>query len=305
MAINLVVAITDGEWFEMLRRHSELTEVNFWAPRPRNFRALKQGEFFLFKLHAPRNMIVGGGIFTHSITLPCSIAWDTFGIANGADSLSQMRTRIAKYRQDPADSRNDFNIGCRILSQPFFLEERDWMPVPSDWAPNIVSLKRYNTSSFEGRRLWEYVTEYLSRLQPPDFATVAISAGKPQLIHPRLGQGAFRTLITESYNRRCAVTQERTLPALEAAHIKPKKDGGTHDPKNGLLLKSDIHRLFDAGYVTITPKLEFLVSRRIREEFENGKEYYKLHGSQIAIPRLLDRRADPHALAWHNDNCFL
>ena len=64
MGINLVVAVTDDDWFEMLRRHPNLSEVNFWAPSAATFRALQSGEMFLFKLHAPRNMIAGGGIFT-------------------------------------------------------------------------------------------------------------------------------------------------------------------------------------------------------------------------------------------------
>ena len=53
MGINLVVAVTDDDWFEMLRRKPDLKEVNFWSPSPKNFHALQQGEFFLFKLHAP------------------------------------------------------------------------------------------------------------------------------------------------------------------------------------------------------------------------------------------------------------
>ena len=48
------------------------------------------------------------------------------------------------------------------------------------------------------------------------------------------------------------MTRERTLPALEAAHIKPYNDSGPHDVRNGLLLRSDIHKLFDTGYVTIS-----------------------------------------------------
>ena len=63
MSINLVIAITDGVWFEMLRRQANLSEVNFWAPSAANFRAHQPGEMFLFKLHAPRNVIAGGGIF--------------------------------------------------------------------------------------------------------------------------------------------------------------------------------------------------------------------------------------------------
>ena len=91
MSISLVVAVTDSEWFEMLRHRTDLAEVNFWAPSGANFRALQPGELFLFKLHAPRNFIVGGGIFAYANTLPCSLAWEAFGDANGATSLRQRR----------------------------------------------------------------------------------------------------------------------------------------------------------------------------------------------------------------------
>ena len=52
MAINLVIAVTDGDWFDALRQQPNLAEVNFWAPSAANFRALQAGELFLFKLHA-------------------------------------------------------------------------------------------------------------------------------------------------------------------------------------------------------------------------------------------------------------
>src|SRR5947207_12400541 len=102
--INLVVAVTDDDWFEMLRRRPNLGEVNFWAPSAASFRALQAGEMFLFKLHAPRNVIVGGGIFAYANALPCSLAWSAFGDANGARSAPEMRARIARYRRtDPRD----------------------------------------------------------------------------------------------------------------------------------------------------------------------------------------------------------
>ena len=76
MGINLVIAVTDGDWFEMLRQQPNLGEVNFWAPSAANFRALQPGELFLFKLHAPRNVIAGGGIFAYANALPCSAIVD-------------------------------------------------------------------------------------------------------------------------------------------------------------------------------------------------------------------------------------
>lgn len=304
MDINLIIAVTDGDWFAMLRQQPNLSEVNFWAPSAANFRALQPGELFLFKLHAPRNVIVGGGIFVYANALPCSLAWEAFREANGARSAQEMRARIARYRRAAPNDRRDFEIGCRILTQPFFFEERDWIPVPPSWSPNIVSFKTYNTGDAEGLALWEAVNDRLNRPRFPGMAEPAARFGEPHLIRPRLGQGAFRVLVTDIYQRRCAVTQERTLPALEAAHIRPYGDGGDHEARNGLLLRRDIHSLFDAGYVTVTPDLHFEVSRHIREEFDNGKHYYALHGRSISTPREAGQRPDPAALGWHNEYCF-
>jgi putative restriction endonuclease len=284
MAVNLVIAVTDDDWFEMLRQQTNLGEVNFWAPSAASFRALQPGELFLFKLHAPRNAIVGGGIFAYANALPCSLAWEAFGEANGARSAKEMRTRIARYRRTNPNDRSDFEIGCRILTQPFFFEERDWIAVPSSWSPNIVSFKTYNTADAEGLALWEAVNDR-SRQLPFVGMSEQPRHGEPQLIRPRLGQGAFRVLVTDIYQRRCAVTQERTLPALEAAHIRPYGDGGSHDARNGLLLRRDLHSLFDAGYVTVTPDLHSRSAAASRRSSRMGGIIMPCTGSQSAYRR--------------------
>lgn len=304
MAVNLVVAVTDGDWFEMLRQQPDLDAVNFWAPSARGFNALVPGELFLFKLHAPRNFIVGGGTFTRAYKLPCSLAWETFKEANGAHGAEEMRARIAHYLNLDQNDRSDFEIGCRILSQPFFFDEDDWIPVPANWAPNIVSFKVYNTDDEEGIDLWNSVHDRMMRLNLRN-AEAEARFGTPQLIEPRLGQQAFRILVTETYNRQCVVSGERTLPALEAAHIRPYSDGGQHNVQNGLLLRRDIHSLFDRGYVTVTSDLEFKVSDRIREEFNNGRIYYDLDGRRINDPTDSSLGPDRQFLEWHKENCFL
>jgi putative restriction endonuclease len=304
MSVNLIVAVTDDEWFEMLRRLLDLAEVNFWAPSASNFKALEPGELFLFKLHAPRNVIVGGGVFAYANVLPCSLAWAAFGVSNGAVSLQEMRARIVRYRRATSDDRSDFTIGCRILTQPFFFDEPDWIPAPTSWSRNIVTFKTYSTAEADGAALWAAVQERLSR-SPVRATTAEARYGEPTLIRPRLGQGAFRVLVTDVYHRRCAITGERTLPALEAAHIRPYAEGGNHETRNGLLMRRDIHSLFDAGYVTVTPAHRFEVSRRIREEFDNGRHYYDMHGRSIEAPDRPQHSPDPVALAWHNEQRFL
>ncbi|MCY4395676.1 MAG: hypothetical protein OXC10_11110 [Rhodospirillaceae bacterium] len=139
--INFVIAVTDGDWFETLRQRPDLDEVNFWSPSAQNFAALKPGELFLFKLHWPQNSIVGGGIFAFANKMPCSLAWETFRESNGAQSALGMRTLIARRRKTDPNDRTDFEIGCRILTQPFFFPEHDWIPVPSSFSRNIVRFK--------------------------------------------------------------------------------------------------------------------------------------------------------------------
>jgi hypothetical protein len=99
MDVQLIIAVTDRAWFDHLRATPDLTEVNFWSPGAASFKALRPGELFLFKLHAPHNVIVDGGVFAYANTMPCSLAWEAFGQANGARSLGEMRSRIQKYRK--------------------------------------------------------------------------------------------------------------------------------------------------------------------------------------------------------------
>ena len=305
MAVQLIVAVTDRGWFDYLRSRPELDEVNFWSPGAAPFKALQSGELFLFKLHAPDNVIVGGGIFTYASAMPCSLAWQAFGPGNGTASLREMRDRIIRYRRGDAADKGDFVIGCRLLAQPFFFHEQDWLPVPASWSRNIVTFKTYSTDDREGAALWDAVQRHMASV--PRFAEGgdAPRYGAPTLIRPRLGQGTFRVVVTDAYDRRCTITRERTLPALEAAHIQPYADGGSHNPSNGLLLRRDIHALFDAGYVTVTPTLQFEVSRRIKEEFENGRDYYALHGQGIRPPTIRDWQPDDVALRWHNEQRYL
>ena len=303
------IGVTDNDWFTFLSGIPGIDEVNFWQPTGgRAFKSLQPGDPFLFKLHHPYNFIAGGGFFAHNSILPVSLAWNAFGEKNGAASLIEMRKRIEKYRRN-IPSPEDYQIGCILLEQPFFFKREDWIPAPEDWSPNIVQGKGYNLTSGMGKRLWEQVQIRLQAMPPlPQEREVAEergSYGPPTTILPRLGQGSFRILVTDAYQRRCAITQERTLPALEAGHIKPFSESGPHRVSNGILLRSDIHRLFDAGYVTITSDYHFEVSRRIKEDYENGRDYYALHGHSIHLPPKREFCPAPEFLTWHNNKIFL
>jgi len=305
--MKIWVGVTDGEWFEFLRALRP-DEVNFWQPSgARQFKVLEPGEPFLFKLHSPKNFIVGGGYFVRHTALPFSVAWQAFGEKNGVIDIDRFRVRIAKYRRSPTPELNPV-IGCSILTEPFFWPEEQWIPIPHSWARNIVQGKTYDSAGGDGADLWQQV---LARVRV-DVTKSAIGDTAEQrrygdafLTRARLGQGAFRVLVTDAYQKRCAITGERTLPVLEAAHIQAFAAAGPNLVSNGLLLRSDLHTLFDRGYVTVTPDLRVQVSRKIREEFENGRDYYAHHGKPLTVlPRRDIERPDSAFLRWHNEERF-
>ena len=76
----------------------------------------------------------------------------------------------------------------------------------------------------------------------------------------RQGQQEFRQRLLEAYQGRCAITDSSTVEVLEAAHIRPFNGPETNKLPNGLLLRSDLHTLFDMGFITISPEMKVSVS---------------------------------------------
>lgn len=305
------VGVTDNGWYEYLSR-AGVDEVNFWQPRGKvAFAGLVPGSPYLFKLKRPYNHIAGGGYFVKSTSLPLSIAWEAFGQKNGAQSRQIFESMIRRFITDP--NVRDPEIGCTVLSSPFFWPRDLWIPEPAGFAGSIVRGRYYETSVPDEANLWIQVQERLDGQaawgQRPLVSEVTPDPleryGNPVLVKPRLGQGAFRVLVTDAYRRRCALTGESTLPVLEAAHIWPFAEGGPHDISNGMFLRSDFHKLFDLGMITVTPDYRIEVSPRIREDWFNGKAYYRLHGQPLTnLPEPIADRPASEFLRWHNDNRF-
>jgi len=308
--LRLYIGVTDDQWFRFLRNQPGIDEVNFWQPGgSAAFRALEPGELFLFKLHSPQNFIVGGGIFLEHVRFPYRFVWEAFKEKNGASTLDEMKRRIEKLRRAPVGPNDQ--IGCILLGQPFFFDEFQWIPAPADFALNIVQGKTYGLESATGRELWEKVSQRLRATKVWELGEGAREEverpvyGDPVLVRPRLGQGSFRILTADNYERRCAVTGEKALPVLDAAHIQPVARGGQHRLANGLLLRTDVHRLFDDGYVTVTPDGRFQVSSRLKSDFDNGEPYMPHHGQKIWMPGDPVSQPDRRLLEWHADVVFL
>lgn len=305
--MKIFVGVTHRPWFNYLAQLGP-EEVNFWQPSGSGeFRALAPGDLFLFKLKGRDGAIAGGGVFSHASLAPLSLAWEAFGTKNGNPSLLDMRETIAALRRErePLGPRENPVIGCRILTEPFFWSPQNWIAVPDSFLPQTVVGKGYATDTPEGWQLWEAVQSRLSAVPGAPEPVSGERYGLPTAMRRRLGQGAFRLAVTDAYERRCAVSGEKTLPILDAAHIRSYADGGQHELANGLLLRTDIHRLFDLGYVTVTERGAFAVSERLKADFDNGVHYYAMQGRAIAMPKPGFAPPSQEALRWHREYRYL
>lgn len=307
------IAVTDHDWYDQLLAAGPLDEVNFWKPSARRVFRADPTSPFLFKLKAPHNAICGFGWFTGYFALPIWLAWDAFGMRNGCRDLQTMRARIAAIRERIGFEAHPeaHRIGCITIGSPVFFERDTWIRQPADWPARTVGDKKYDLSVGEGARVWQECMAHTRRVPlsgssyPSRVAEAAPRWGREVLMRPRLGQGTFRIAVADAYGWSCAATGEHSLPALDAAHIKPLAEAGPSIVNNGLLLRADLHRLFDKGYVSVGEDRRLLVGARLKQDFNNGRTYYPLHGMELREPSMPALRPDPDFLRWHRDNIFL
>lgn len=114
----------------------------------------------------------------------------------------------------------------------------------------------------------------------------------------RRGQRRFRAELLRAYAGTCAITRSTAVPALEAAHIEPYRGTPTNDLRNGLLLRADVHTLFDLQLVTVLPVGVIRVSPTLE-----GSEYEDLDERMARLPEVAGDRPAQLALSRHNEAC--
>ncbi|TVL55353.1 hypothetical protein AYJ00_04750 [Shewanella algae] len=129
-------------------------------------------------------------------------------------------------------------------------------------------------------------------------AAIVVEAGatakRLQWIADRQGQPAFRQKLLEAYEGCCCLSGTAVPEALEAAHIIPFSERRANDICNGLLLRADLHTLFDLGLINICPDTRTVeVAEMLRET-----EYGKLAGKRLHEPLSPDARPSADALRW-------
>ena len=288
---------------------------------------------FLFRRKSPIHKIGGLAFFVRSFLLPTSLAWQEFGKQNGMPDYGSFRKKIMKYKMEGAEAPHlDPLIGCNILTDPVFFEPEDYLPLPSDWAMNTVAGKTYDMYEEPGQSLWQAVEALLPKYHgargsqeqahseftvgEEEDATTTAPETQPAAPSPptygysyrakiRLGQGGFRAATLQAYGFRCALTGETALPALEAAHIMDHAKGGPHHSDNALLLRSDIHKLFDAGYLGLDSDWRIIVSPLLELNFPEGSAYREFEGKQLRLPKNPSEHPHPYFADWHREQQFL
>lgn len=110
----------------------------------------------------------------------------------------------------------------------------------------------------------------------------------------RPGQAKFRKRLLRAYGGYCAATGCGIADALSAAHLLPHAEGGSLRVRNGLLLRADIHLLFDRHLLRLFPDPPAVVlTSRLR-----GTVYESLHHRRLRMPADAQDQPDPEGLRW-------
>jgi predicted restriction endonuclease len=114
------------------------------------------------------------------------------------------------------------------------------------------------------------------------------------LVAVREGQAAFRRALIRRYGQICAVSGPTPVEALEAAHLRAFAQFKEHRVEDGMLLRADIHRLFDRGLIAVDPNTMTIC---VSPSLAGYPEYATIHGQRLAIPAT--HYPSPVSLAAH------
>ena len=273
------ISPTDLDWFHYLRRTGYNSEINFWTPTPWNISKLSGGERLYFMLKSPIRKIGGYGQFLEYRNLSVNEAWNKFGLKNGCTSKDEFISRLDKYksvRSTDTRSAEVSEIGCILLTNAEFFDDLNFLDVDDykiDFSRYIVKIKYFNEDDPFPKSNESFESEF--DLVPTD----AEKLRKSRTVSERKGQGSFRAKVTFAYQNKCCITGETTPELLEAAHIQPYIDESSNHVKNGLLLRVDLHKLFDNGLMYIDDEYCIHISPYVTSSY-----YQKYNGQCISLP---------------------
>lgn len=219
-----------------------------------------------------------------------------------------------KYHQQGSSAEDLRDPSRQFANAALFRNQLDGVPVgvvvPDPQGYRVLGLAqidRYDRGLFT---LSGPVSVQTSVNTEPGSLTVALIDYTPDVFDPnglvdarqktiaqvvrRQGQPHFRRLLLRAYEGRCAMSAYDAEPALEAAHIMPYQGAQTNHPANGLLLRGDIHDLFDLGLIAVDASAHLQLATALE-----GTMYEALHEQPLRMPRDRALRPSEEALGLH------
>lgn len=186
-------------------------------------------------------------------------------LLKGVD-LKELRGKISKAQQDKKGDHTSKggNPTKRILIEAG-LSESAWKEVIFGSTATAIPLSEGDIETSNS----DFSPEDAEKAKEKVARAVALRRGQPK----------FRKKLLSIYENTCAVTGTSFAPILEAAHIVPYMGEKTNHVTNGILLRADIHTLFDLGLLGINQSYEVVVSSTLKET-----EYEACNGRKIAVP---------------------
>lgn len=286
------ISPTDKNWFDYLKENELNSYVNFWTPTPWNITGLKIGDRLYFMLKSPIRKVGGFGEFVEYKNITAETAWNEFGYRNGRESKANFLSSIqqyidkhsSKYGGQKLDALN-YKIGCIVLRNCEFWDEDEYR-FPENFGlsfpPQVVTIKYYK----------EYDPFLVNQDQIFSFSLVEqLREQNKYLVNIRNGQNIFKSRILKAYSNKCCITGEEIPELLEAAHIQNYRNSNSNHIQNGLLLRIDIHRLFDNNLLFIDKNYIIHISNLVV-----NKTYRQYHGCKIQLPSVLSDHPSTEAL---------
>ena len=204
---------------------------------------------------------------------------------NGPITLKELKQKVADEFHTTNKERNELEDPTAASSHKKFDHNisNALMSLKREKRIERISRETYNLTKLESANM------LLQNIEIEEFNPKNINNARETTLRNiayRQGAVKFRRIVLEAYGSVCAITGCDVVQVLEAAHIKPYNGIDTNHVQNGILLRADIHTLFDLELIAIEPtKLRVKFSKCLR----STPQYKKYHGREIRTPKRRDQ----------------
>lgn len=213
----------------------------------------------------------------------------------GTTNIASRKTKSPRFRCDDCHAEFEVPVIDEVEVTHYQTDhQQGWVDLAGLLdGPTLRGLTGYSQNSI--RRIdWSQFASAVeaaagpTALTPVSIAQAQVLGGGHTLrqVSVRIGQPAFRAELVHKYGAVCAFSGPAPAEALEACHLYSYAEIGRHDVEGGLLLRRDLHRLFDQGLLAVTR--DGLID--VADSLKPYELYSGLHGQSLKVPTTARQR---------------